>query len=104
MHELITWFHAVLDAEERQIGDSDPNGLGLDYCDTALGIHLDPEWAHAEVDAKRRILKAWENANEIAKEPNSDLVVATRHGLEIAIRALAFVSAGCEGYREEWRP
>jgi hypothetical protein len=114
--DLVTWLRAQLDRDLELIDDGDK---AAPYCDG--GVHLTDDRWRAEVDAKRRILDAWETWNREKREAWADYLswidgkstgeppryTIGEHagpGLEIAVRLLALPMSDRPGYREEWRP
>lgn len=98
MNDLVTWLRAQLDEDEAGFDD----GLGAP-CE-GKGLHLWPERAEAEVEAKRRIL---------------DLHQPERGGVFVdlwcqqcqrkedpcpTVRLLALPYVDRPGYRQEWAP
>lgn len=90
MDELVTWLRARLDDDERVAraatywGDLPLGHLASDL--EAHLIHWMPPRVLAEVEAKRRILDAYEDETGYL------------------LRLLALPYADRPGYREEWRP
>ena len=81
-----------------------PDRLFLDVNGAHIALH-DPARVLAEVDAKRRIIDAYELATRAAvDDPLNDEAVFYAKGLERSVLLLALPHAGHPDYREEWRP
>ncbi|HEY9415006.1 MAG TPA: DUF6221 family protein [Pseudonocardia sp.] len=91
MTDLIPWLREQLDIDEKDVisGDCRCPDPGLSRADC-------PARVLAEVDAKRRILDAYDQTEF------GDLT--RRSALEEAITAFAVPYADRPGYRDEWRP
>ena len=61
-----------------------------------------PAHVLADIEAKLRIVKEYEDADTVAQFPDFDGGLAS--GLEDALRLLALPYADHPDYREEWRP
>lgn len=70
--------------------------------DKAHMTRWDPERALAEVEAKRRILDAYEQTARFADAPAHVQPPEELQAWETAVRLLAQAFAGSEGWREEW--
>jgi len=106
MSDLATWLREQLDEDGRvaqaaldEAGTGDPGTLGGDgrlvFGDRAVNVwatsHIGrwhPRRVLAEVEAKRRMLVHWQDADDLLD----------------ALRFLALPYADHPGYREEWRP
>ncbi|MCZ0207912.1 DUF6221 family protein [Streptomyces sp. UMAF16] len=137
MDELVRWFGEQLDEEERvaraaddtlgkvnldwQYQPEDPMGgrvvsvRGADLIPdvtAGIGAHVaeyDPRRVLCEINAKRQILLARENASKTlsATEPGTavhDLMTGAVNSYDHVIRLHAAAYDGRPGYREEWRP
>jgi hypothetical protein len=116
MSDLITWLRQQLDDDERVARQvmAEPGGFYLEAetDDTnvmTIGAHVyrwDPARVLAEVEAKRRILDAYEMAAGVVDlqdgQPDAEDVSALE-ALADVVRALAQPYARREGWREGWR-
>ncbi|MEU3527533.1 DUF6221 family protein [Streptomyces sp. NPDC038707] len=124
MDELVEFLRARLDEDEQIAGvaaglQADPeNGwgvsghaitphIGVVHEDEAR-MHIarhDPARVLREADAKRQVIREWEDARATAEADQGD--VSARVALlafTITLSALASVYADHPDYREEWRP
>jgi hypothetical protein len=119
MDDLITWLRQQMDDDEAMIlRNRGNNGLTDDAIfpdyrtysddDTAAADayieHFAPPRMQAEVDAKRRILDAYEQRERESQEAPSQVFGYHATGLLIAIKHLAAAIAERPGYLPEWRP
>lgn len=99
--DLSAFLRARLVDDESRLDD----GLG-GPCE-AKGLHLWPDRAKAEVDAKRRILDEYALWVETYAQDRADQHVGTSSGvaaLTAVLHLLAVPYADQPGYRDEWRP
>ena len=117
MDDLVTWLRAQLDDDERKVAAMEreerrvrtapifqghpPNWLA------GVDIFVSSARWRAEVDAKRRILDRYEDANaEVRSFVTADQRAAARvaqFALESVVQALALPYAGRPGYLPDWR-
>lgn len=114
MTDLLTWLRAQLDEDERKVAamqrearrvqtapifqDHPPNWLA------SVDIFVSPKRWQDEIDAKRRIIEAFEQRETESQHPDGAVFGYHATGLLLAIRHLAAAYADRPGYREEWRP
>ena len=115
MDELPAWLREQLDDDERVAQRVDPNQAPSDLrvMVTREGsepfLIIDSGRFLAEVDARRRILRLYENALGTHRSGSISLRNRTQDEAAVdvlgeAIKALALPYADRAGYREEWRP
>jgi hypothetical protein len=139
MDDLVEWLRAQLDEDERiaraaggaaweelpvsgwvhtsPLPDTEWQPPGYDHhvasaplpVDRAHIVRHDPARVLREIDGKRQILRALENAevalrNTEPREDPHDLVKGATNGLRTAVRTLALPYADRPGYRDAWRP
>lgn len=134
MDDLVQWLRVQLDEDERiareagglawsrpedpgdpaAIRDSKGERVVCDEGWPSEGqeVHIaewDPARVLREVDAKRRILRALENAevslrNTVPRREPHELMTGATNSLRAIVRTLAAVYADRPGYREDWRP
>lgn len=85
--DLPNWLRARLDEDEAALDE----GLG-GPCE-GKGLHLWPDQARADIEAKRRIIDLATSVTEMSSETANAM-----------LRALALRYAGRPGYRVEWLP
>ena len=94
--ELVTWYRAQLDVTATALATAAMHDSWRTYL-------------LAEVEAKRRILRLYENALSAHRSGSISLRNRTQDEAVVevlgeAVKELAVAMAGREGYREEWRP
>lgn len=130
MDDLVRWLGEQLDEDERiarragdsfrQIGETGvivaTEGDRAEECASAnwtgIAEHIvqhDPARVLREIDAKRRILRALENAevslrNTVPRREPHELMTGATNSLRAIVRTLAAVYADRPGYSEAWRP
>lgn len=98
--ELAAFLRARFDHETADLADYDGSYNDADGC---WGQHVDPTFARAEVEAKRRLLKEHEAAERRASGyPDSSAGICD--GLDIALRCLAVAYADHPDYNPTWAP
>lgn len=96
------WWHCTGDVV---VADDD----GAEVCETVMSdeaVHIarwDPAAVVADLNMKRRIIKAWQQA-ESAADSGEPREWGFAEGLERAVQLLALPYAKREGYQESWRP
>lgn len=114
MSDLAEWLRAQLDEDERVACEAAPDP-SLRWTDDSADAppagwnpltHIarwDPARVLAEVDAKRRLLNVYLEADNYYRDHRA-APAGELHGLWTAIQLIAAAYAGHPGYREEWRP
>jgi hypothetical protein len=95
MDDLVTWLRARLNEREALLLHTQASKTP---CPVPIPTLL------AEVDAKRRILDAYEQREQESLHPSGKVFGYHATGLLIAIKLLALPFAERAGYQESWRP
>lgn len=118
MSDLVTWLRAQLDEDERVVRQllAEPGGFYIeaetpDVNVMSIGAYTarwEPKRMLAEVEAKRRILDDYADADHLQRvgwendEPSKFEYAAREEALEKVVKLLAQPYAGRPGWREEW--
>jgi hypothetical protein len=97
MDDMVTWLRGQLDEDERVAQAQVDAGL---WSDTEP---QPPRWL-AEVDAKRRIIDARDEAARHAQADFDHVLEGNTDAMNYCVKCIALPYAGRAGYREEWRP
>lgn len=107
MDDLVAWLLAQIAEDEAAL--TGPHRLDNEYCSD--GAHWTDERVLAECEAKRRVIKLYENAlsahragsvsdrNRIQDEAAMDVL-----GAAVQAYGEMYASLGRPGYQESWRP
>ncbi|MFJ1650088.1 DUF6221 family protein [Streptomyces sp. NPDC088337] len=120
MDDLTQWLSAQLDEDERAARAATltegMTGSLVDFLKhEAMQVDVAPSEAHyarhtpvrvlREIDAKRQIVREWEDAKRAAESDPSDAsarVALLAFGITLRLHAAVYDAR--PGYREEWRP